>query len=274
MDTTISNQTAQLQNSFMDSGMTALQSRKTAVAAISSSQNMEVNLVTAEGDKVTISLDAKAAALYGINESTEMDENHLAYRKTELSVGLYEREMSFTVEGELSSEERRDIRKVLKTLDRMMNHMVNGNLKPMMADAKRLKGLDTIASLEADMSVERQVLVASQTQQTVQTATGDNAAQPAATGSQANTDILDVVDQTADRMGQVVAEAETPMERMMSFVDQLLSDYRQQMEEFTPAGGETFIDRLSEQLHSALSTFNDLLNGGDSADQTSDEGVI
>ena len=69
METTITNLPAFRHNGNPENSLRAWQAERTAVAAVSSSQHMDVQLVTAEGDKVTLSLDAKAAAMYGTFEN-------------------------------------------------------------------------------------------------------------------------------------------------------------------------------------------------------------
>lgn len=239
----------------------SLQAERTGVSSVSSSKSMDVQLVTAEGDKVTISLDARAASLYGVNEKTEMDGDSVSYRKTELSASLYEREMTFTVEGDLNAAERRDIRKALKTLDRMMNHMMHGNLQPMSANAKRLQGLDTISALEATMSYERTMMVAEQTSAASVTGSAPAQKQPIeqATTPAASVSPIPATAAGADDIGNVLVRelksSETPMERMMAFFDQLLDDYRQKMPE-SNTSGMAMIDRVAEKLRSALDQIN------------------
>lgn len=264
METTITNLPAFRHNGNPESDLRAWQAERTAVAAVSSSQHMDVQLVTAEGDKVTLSLDAKAAAMYGTFENAAADEESFSAAKGEFSAALYEREMTFTVEGDLSAEEKKDIRKALRTLDRMMHNFVNGDLKPMLAKAEKLQGLESIAGLEAHMSYERTVVVAQQTQVT---AVSGPAAQPVSQSVQSlspsDTPVMslaDKADAVGDVMAQEVATAQTPADRMLAFVEQLLDDYRRRMEEFDPLGGR-MIDRVAGRLHEALAQFNGVGDG-------------
>jgi hypothetical protein len=245
----------------------SLQAERAAVAAVSTSKSMDVQLVTDEGDKVTISLDARAAAMYGVFEKSAMEADdqsvQLAYEKTELSASLYEREMTFTVEGDLNDEEKKDIRKALKTLDRMMNRLIHGDFKSMLGKAEKLKGLESLASIDAEMSYERTVLVA---QQSSASAVSGPSPAPAVTPA-APVDLAPValaepaveLVQKADAVGEAAANevqtAQTPMERMMVFFDQLLEDYRKQAAQLDPMGAKV-VDRVAETLRNALEQFN------------------
>lgn len=238
-----------------DINLKSLQVERTAAAALSTSKSMDVQLVTAEGDKVSISMDARAAALYGVSERAEIDENSISFQKTRLSVSLYEREMTFTVEGDLSDAEMRDIGKVLKTLDRMMNHMVHGNLNPVSAEVDKLQGLATVSSMEAQMSYQRTVLVAQQTKADAVAdpvgVTGPSPVQSLKTTTPLGLDMAEKADTVADAMVQKLQSSETPVERMLSFLNQLLDDYRHRTDEFGPKAS-AMIDRVTQRLRDAL----------------------
>jgi len=249
--------------SDLDAYLGAFRAEQTKVAAVSTSQQMEVQLMTLEGDRVTISLDARSAALYGAYSAVGADENGAAYQKHELSASLYEREMTFTVEGDLNREERRDIFKALKTLDRMMHQFSEGHLKPVLTGARKLQGLDTLAGIDATMSIDKQVLVAEQTR--ISAVPGTLAAdtsspqvplEDAGTVDQDSASpLLAATDALAEKMARTVAETPTPKDRLMSFVEQLMKDYREQMAHFDPMGADV-VDRMTSRLHDALARFS------------------
>lgn len=145
----------------------SIQAFRTQLAAASSSRSLDLDLVTEEGDKVTLSIDTQDSAIYAARGEVGMDAESLYAQWGEFSGGQFEREVSLTVEGDLNKQERREIRKVIRTIIRMMHNFVQGKLNPMMAKAQKLQGLETIGSLEVEMSYERQVLVAQQTQAAV-----------------------------------------------------------------------------------------------------------
>jgi len=66
------------------------------------------------------------------------------------------------VQGDLNRRERREIRKVIETINRMMRGFVHGKLNAMAAGTRGLQNLKTIDSMEIEMSYERQVMVARQ----------------------------------------------------------------------------------------------------------------
>jgi hypothetical protein len=214
---------------------------------------MDIELVTAEGDKVTLSVDSRAAGLHAAFEDIRTDgSGAMAYNKSELTMGLYQREMSLTVEGDLSAAERRDINKVLKTLDKMMNRFVNGKLRPAAAQARKLQGLNTIAGLSVHISAESRTLTATRSQAA---ATYDRLGIPSAPRTAVPESGIPIpaveADSVADAMAQEVRSAPTPAHRMMPFVGQLLDDYRRQTEDLNRFGRQ-IMDRIDNRLSRVL----------------------
>jgi hypothetical protein len=252
----------------------SLQTSSTSLGLVSNTQHLDVNLVTKEGDTVTLSLDSRSAALYAsmTQQSAERQEGHARYASdtTELSMGLYEREMTFTVEGDLNEEELRDVQKVLKTIDRMMNRFVEGRLIPMQAQAARLQGLDTIAGIEANMSYERQAIVIQQKQISAtydQTGGLPDATRAVVSDTVAPDQTAAEDDLVADMAGEIQA-VPTAAETIMQFVDQLLADYRSQMEALN-AFSARLIDRVHEHLTDLLNEAADPSLDGQPTDEQS-----
>ncbi|MDA8141914.1 MAG: hypothetical protein M0036_24975 [Desulfobacteraceae bacterium] len=266
METNISNNLSS-STPYMGQDLRSLQAERAAVAAVSTSKSMDVQLVTAEGDKVTISLDAKAASMYGVFESagmqTDKDSAQVGYQKTQIGASSYEREMTFTVEGDLNDQEKKDIQKALKTLNRMMKGLVHGDFKSMLGKAEKLKGLESITSIDAQMSYARTVVVAQQAAVSAQTGSAPAITKPAdqnaqVTATQPSSPVLELAqkaDQVADTTAKEVQKTQTPMERIMAFFDKMLDDYRQQAAQLDPNGAK-LVDRVAQQLRAALEQFN------------------
>jgi hypothetical protein len=240
----------------------SLHAERTSVAAINENKSLDIHILTAEGDKVSISLEARAATLYGEFQMTDLGQAGFTHQQNELSARLYNREMTFTVEGDLNPAERRDIRKALKTLDRMMHHYVNGNLKPALVQAGKLQKGNTLAGIEATMTYKQQILVAQQTEFTsVSELSTGPAIQSEATPAPSDS-LLSNMAVNADTIGDALAgeviSMQTPAERMMAFVDQLLDDYRQQLSDFHELGS-IMIDRVQSKLEDVLTQSDEVV---------------
>jgi hypothetical protein len=231
-----------------DDRLRTLQASRADLAVVTRTEQMDLQLVTAEGDKVTLSLDSRAAGLYAAFEEVQTDgSGAMAYQKSELTMGLYQREMSFTVEGDLSAAELRDINKVLKTLDKMMNRFVNGKLRSMAAQTRKLQGLDTIADLDVRISLESRTLTATQRQAAVGYDRLGIPSYPKAESPENPPPHVAEADRMADAMAQEIRSAPTPAHRTMQFVNQLLDDYRRRMEDLDPFGRQ-IMDRIDSRL--------------------------
>ena len=236
-----------------DDALRTLQASRSNLAVVSSTRQMDIELVTAEGDKVTLTMDSRAAGLYAAFEDVRTDgPGAMTYNKSELTIGLYQREMSFTVEGDLSAAERRDIKKVLKTLDKMMNRFLNGKLRPATTQARKLQGLNTVADLDVHISMENRTLTATQS---LTAATYNRLGMPSAPLADDPESSISVpaaeTDVVADAMAEEIRSAPVPAHRMMRFVNQLLDDYRRQGEDLNRFG-RRIMDRIDQRLSSLL----------------------
>lgn len=247
-------------------GQKSVESSKTKVLASSQTRHLEMDLVTAEGDKVTLSLDGRTQSLLAAYQEAGRDEGRTYRNQGYLMSHEQERSMTLTVEGDLNAQEMRDIRKVMKTLKRMMNHFVNDRLKPMMANAKRLQNLETVAGLEVEMRYSRQTLVAERTQiETVYNQQGvlDAPASPERTGppqavepekepqpEQSWDQAASQADALTDAMARQMQTVRDFIDRMQSAVNQLFEDIRGQLEAFDPnqPAGPALIDRMHQNL--------------------------
>jgi hypothetical protein len=239
----------------LDSGLRSMQASNTQWAAISNSEHLDVNLVTEEGDKVTLSLDARDAAAYAAFEQVDADaDGSRSYFQGELSVGISQQDFSLAVEGDLNADEQREIRQVLKTLSKMMKNFINGDLKPMLAKAHKLQGLETIAGLEAHMSFERQVVVARQTQTAVVYDPNGAAIEPDAQETHSAPD-LSLVKSKADSLAESMAQRFKPprahLRRALRLMHRMLRAYRHQMSDLHPSGAG-MIDYIRERFNNAV----------------------
>ncbi len=238
----------------------SLQASQTRMAAVTSSRSLDLNLVTEEGDKVTLSMDAKASAIYASHGAVGVDEDEMQARWGEFSGGQFERDISITVEGDLNKQERREIRKVLRTINRMMKKFVQGKMAPMMSKAQKLQGLETIDSLEVEMSFQNQVIVAQQSQAAVAydrsgavtplKAVGQSAPAP----NQIEAPIIAEARTVAEDMAEEVHKAQAPRDPLRALADRLLQAYHDQASQWNPLGGE-IMENVREMFEAAMDAF-------------------
>jgi hypothetical protein len=216
------------------------QMSQTQLAAKSETRHLEMNLVTAEGDKVTLSFDSQSMTLMaGYQEAGSSSEGSYT-RQGYLSARTFERSMSLTVEGDLNDQEKKDIRKVIHTLKKMMHHFVSDKIRPMMAKAQKLGKLDTVAGLDIEMSYSRQTLAAEQQQiSTTYNQQGQvTAPQEETPAPVENTptwdDVASQADTLTDAMARQMSSVQAFIDRMQGSIRKIFDDFRQQMAALNP----------------------------------------
>ena len=120
--------------------------------------------VTAEGDKVTLSTDSLAQAVY-----TSYDA-HGRLRGQRLDVHAETLQLTsaqnsaLTVEGDLSQEELEDIQQVLDTIGELAGDLFAGELDKPLSEAFDLDEFDALSSVDATLEYSQSVTVSQLTQ--------------------------------------------------------------------------------------------------------------
>jgi len=117
--------------------------------SLSQSQNTALTLVTAEGDTVTLSSSFEREVKFETYNS-EGESSRMRSREWSKSVSL-------SIEGDLNREELRDIRKALRTIEKVNRTLMRGDVEKAAEQAEKLQRLDSIVSLDAELSITRQV---------------------------------------------------------------------------------------------------------------------
>jgi hypothetical protein len=148
----------------------------------STSGSAELSIVTAEGDRVT--LTAKTSAQPTLTDYRHLERNADG-RSAATQVKSFEhassREFSFVVEGDLSREELRDLKKVFKSVKQIIKKFFSGDLSGAMQKAEkgvdRFAKADSLASLDLSLDYTKSVSVTELTQRT-QVAASENSLKP------------------------------------------------------------------------------------------------
>jgi len=242
----------------------AVQVANTQVTLVSTNQEVVLNLTTNEGDKISISLAARTQSDYLKYLETGQDKEGSYARQLQMFSTNSEQNFTMTVEGNLNEQERKDIDKVLKTIDKMMTNFVQGHLEPMMTKANGLPQLDNISGLSLKMSYTRDVLVAQQTEiQRVSDPLGTTydsrgqltgmrpvlaTEQPKFTQPQSQ--ITAEADDLSTAMAKQLTQVREFSTRLSSAIKQIFDKYRQYVEKLNPddAFGPALIDHMHKDL--------------------------
>jgi hypothetical protein len=218
-----------------------LQASQSLRLASVSEVSQDITLHTKEGDTVTLAMDRETVAVYGRDARMSIDQQYAVnadgeqfaqqhvVTETQEWFGLESsRELTLTVEGDLSREEIRDIRKALRRIDRL----ISKSFKPE-ADGRRghrpagLARLDTLSGIEVDVQQSRMIMVAQTTSLSALTygangQTTENPAQPWETTAPAWQAV-------ADETAAIVAETGIDSERFVEPLRDLFSHWARKM---------------------------------------------
>jgi hypothetical protein len=178
------------------SGQEFQASQSLRLAAVSE-VSKDITLHTKEGDTVTLSMDRETVAVYGRDARMSIDQQYAVAAdgeqfaqermatETQAWFGLESsQEITLTVEGDLSREEMRDIRKALRRIDRL----IGKSFGPEAAGRRGhrptgLARLDTLAGIEVNVRQSQMIMAAQSTSLSALTygvngQTAENPAQP------------------------------------------------------------------------------------------------
>ena len=156
----------------MDFNASNYNCRESTSISMSEQQNKDITIFTKDGDKVTLSSEKQIQALYsncsdisyqkfsGISDKYSMELNN--YTTTVNNNFEYEKNGSFSisVEGDLDKQELQDIKKAIKSIDKIMANLLSGgDLSKAAEKARKVVNLDSISGIAADYSYEKTISV-------------------------------------------------------------------------------------------------------------------
>ena len=158
------------------SGQEFQASQSLRLAAVSEF-SQDITLHTREGDTVTLSMDRETLAVYGRDARMSADHQYALTTdgeqfaqgrmtaETQEWFGLESsQEITVTVEGDLSREEMRDIRKALRRIDRLIGKSLGPEAHQRRGHGSAgLSRLNTLAGIEVDVVQSRTIMAAQST---------------------------------------------------------------------------------------------------------------
>jgi hypothetical protein len=138
-------------------GGRSYQAEQSRVGSVSTEQSTDLTITTDEGDTVTISLASAMETKAGIYRSSSFKDGRAESSQTAFFESSSSQNMAIEVDGDLNASELEDIREAVNAIGSMIDDFLAGDLQEMAKDGELLKELDTISSLEAAFSYEREV---------------------------------------------------------------------------------------------------------------------
>ena len=112
-------------------------------------KSKDISIRTSEGDVVTISSSEKLHTGYYSYQDVTSGNGNLSYQEGKQIEFSAEKEFSLSVEGDLSKQEIKDIKKSLKLINKILKGYQSGDIEKVLKNVSKIGKLDSIASLEA-----------------------------------------------------------------------------------------------------------------------------
>ena len=130
---------------------------QTATLSSYQQKNTDITIMTAEGDRVTLSADSRLQASYLTYCGFARRGGAMAQLQGKSYSMEVNRELSITIEGNLSEEELQDIQKAIKTIDKIMHEALSGNTDHALAMTHDVSSMESISSFSASLEIENTV---------------------------------------------------------------------------------------------------------------------
>jgi hypothetical protein len=200
----------------------AYKSAQIAKTAIAGEQSTDIEIQTADGDKVTLSSDItflSSAVTY-----EELGRTSTGYNKSQGQVisANANSKLEFTVEGTLDELEKKEIKEVLMNLFKMVKDFITGNNNP--EETHNFANLTTIAEVKAEFDISANITTAAQSaaNYAAQTALEDKAVMREV--ETANPPVVSKrVDRLTDRMIQFVKDTGVEPSKILKRLNRKLS---------------------------------------------------
>jgi hypothetical protein len=128
---------------------TSYQSSRLNRLSVSEEQQADVDIVTAEGDRVTLSSDYRAASSLATYEHLALSDSGYRHIEAQMLTFQMEQEIAVTVEGDLNPQELADIKSLLSDLGAMFKEfLTSGGQEPLGVDENFSK-LSSLKSVQA-----------------------------------------------------------------------------------------------------------------------------
>lgn len=124
-------------------------------ASASRQQTTNLSITTAQGDIITLSMNASQEITRTTYDRFGRTSNEQIYVHQDSLTVENTREFSIQVQGDLNRHELKDLKKVIKQVDKIVRDLLKGDLNHAVKHAMKLGNLKSFASLEANIEVRQ-----------------------------------------------------------------------------------------------------------------------
>ena len=140
----------------------AYQSAQIAEAHIAGEQSTDIQIQTADGDKVTLSSDIKFESSAIVYEKLGQTSTGYSRSQGQIVSANASSELELTVEGTLDEQEKKEIKAVLMNLFKMVKDFLSGNAGTDTEEVQNVADLTTISKVNAEFDIKTNVTIAAQ----------------------------------------------------------------------------------------------------------------
>lgn len=225
----------------------AYQSAQIAKTTIAGEQSTDIEIQTADGDKVTLSSDIRFASAAIVYDELGLTGTSSSESQGQIISADAAGELELTVEGTLDEQEKKEIKEVLLNLFAMVRDFLTGKAATETEAAQNFADLTTISKVEAEFDIKAGVTIAAQssTRHVAQTPVEEKptlrevkTANPPA--------VSERMDKLTDRMIDFVKDSGVEPSKILSWFNRRLSRFSRKLMNAGPA--RWYKMRLRQQI--------------------------
>jgi hypothetical protein len=215
----------------------AYQSAQIAKAEITGEQSTDIEIQTADGDKVTLSSDIKFASSAIVYEKQGQTSTGYSQSQGQIISTTANSNLELTVEGTLDEQEKKEIKAVLMNLFKMVKDFITGHASPDTEEVQNFADLTTISKVKAEVDIKAEVTIAAQsyTKYVAQTPVQEKPAIQEAAASNLPA-VSKRVDKLTDRMIERVKNLGVEPSKVLNRLNRRLSRFSRKFMNAGPAG--------------------------------------
>ena len=215
----------------------AYQSARIAKAEIAGEQSTNIEIQTADGDKVTLSSDFTFESSALVYEKLGQTPARYGRSQGQIITANASSKLELTVEGTLDEQEKKDIKAVLLNVFKMVKDFLSGNAVAGTKEAQNFTDLTTIAKVSAAVDIRTEVMIAAQsaTRYVTRTSVEDKPAIPEAETPNPPA-VSGRVDKLTDRMIGLVKDSGVEPAKILRYLNRRLAWFSRNFTKSGPGG--------------------------------------
>jgi hypothetical protein len=148
---------AQFANLFSSAGGRSSQSL--SKVEVNTQTQTGLSIVTAEGDKVTLSTSASFQGIGVTYNVRGVAEGQAISLRSDVLEGAFLSQKQITIEGDLNEQEIQDIKKIVNQVNGLRQDVVSGDLNAIVANGQQISATGTIARVDLHIQHSESILV-------------------------------------------------------------------------------------------------------------------